>query len=415
MKAILEQTWRKEHGQILATLMAWLGDLELAEDVLQDAFLSALKNWEQQGVPARPGAWLTVAARRKALDHLRKNQPDRITPAIEASLTATEYGLGESDFSDERLKLIFICCHPALPIEQRVALTLHTLGGLKTPEIAAAFLVPVPTMAQRLVRAKKKIREAGIPYYVPPPHRIGERVNAVLSVLYLIFTEGYAATSGDTLIRQELCEEAIYLCRLLEALIREKDHELKLPAWQKAETIGLLALMLLTHARRKARVDGNGMLVLLEQQDRSLWDQKLILEGVSTLDAAFQLREAGPYQLQAAITSMHTRAGSPEATAWGQIVQLYDKLLKFEDTPIVRLNRAVAISMAKSPAEGLVCLDELGDDLEMYAPYHMARADLCRRAGNLKASIEAYQTAKHLTQNEAERTFVETQIQRLSA
>ncbi|HET6569579.1 MAG TPA: RNA polymerase sigma factor [Rhodothermales bacterium] len=416
--SILEGTYRQEYGQVLATLLGWLGDFELAEDAVQDAFLAAVEHWERKGVPNKPGAWLTTTARRKAIDRIRRFNPDSVDPLTLETLERAEPSRSEeldeeADFPDDRLKLMFTCCHPALPLEQQIALTLHTLGGLTTAEIAAAFLVPVPTLAQRLVRAKHKIRVAGIPYYVPPPHLIAERVDSVLTVLYLIFTEGYAATAGEALIRQELCDDAIHLCRLVELLIRRSATQIDLPLSQKAEILGLLALMLLNQSRRHARVGSRGELIPLDEQDRSLWDERDIEEGLALLEATLQIHHPGPYQLQAVISALHARARTPGDTDWPQIVALYEELLKIYDTAIIRLNHAVAVSMAISPVHGLQLLAPLAEDLTSYAPFFLAQADMYRRAGHVDRAREAYRFALDLTRNARERDFIRGRIKAL--
>src|SRR5512138_69925 len=312
----IEKTFREEHGRVLAALISQLGDFELAEDALQDALVNALERWKVDGVPRNPGAWLTTAAKRRAIDRLRRSRFDEYSEPIPASLTQEEPEMDDS-LPDDRLKLMFTCCHPALALEAQVALTLHTLGGLSTQEVARAFLVPVPTMAQRLARARKKIREAGIPYRVPPADLLPERLEALLAVLYLIFNEGYVATSGDAPIRGELCSEAIRLCRVLVHLM---------PAQRSAEARGLLALMLLHDSRREARLTPTGELILLEEQDRTRWDPAKIQEGIAILDEALTLREPGPYQVQAAISALHAEASTAEATDWRQIAALYDRL-----------------------------------------------------------------------------------------
>jgi RNA polymerase sigma-70 factor, ECF subfamily len=407
----IERIHRQEYGQILATLIGWLGDFDLAEEAAQDAFLAAIEHWPVDGIPNKPGAWLTTTARRKAIDRIRRQRPSDVDPeALEAVLPSPP-AEEQDEIPDERLKLIFTCCHPALPADQQIALTLHTLGGLTTPEIATAFLVPVPTMAQRLVRAKRKIKDAGIPYYVPPRHLLAERLDAVLTVVYLIFTEGYAATSGDVLIRQELCHEAIYLCRVLERLIRREKTDV--PQEQYGEVLGLLALMLLHHSRRAARVDADGRLVLLSQQDRSLWDQRAIQEGLALVEKAFHMRQPGPYQIQAAISALHASTDSAEKTDWRQIAGLYEHLRRFSDTAIIRLNQAVSVSMFAGPEQGLSLVEPLTEELASYAPFHLARADMLQRMGRPGQAQEAYRRALDLTQNQTECAFILEQIKRL--
>jgi RNA polymerase sigma-70 factor, ECF subfamily len=411
MRQALERVHRQEYGQLLATLIGRLGDLELAEEALQDAFLAAVEHWEREGVPHKPGAWLTTTARRKAIDRLRRTRaiaPQDLEALPSAQLAVTENFDDAGEIPDERLKLIFTCCHPALPLEHQIALTLHTLGGLTTAEIAAAFLVPVPTMAQRLVRAKRKIKDAGIPYYVPPAHLLAERLDAVLTALYLIFTEGYAATAGQALIRHELCAEAIRLCRVLELLIRQAQTDV--PPAQYAEVLGLLALMLLHHSRRTARVGSRGELILLNDQDRSLWDKRAIQEGLALVEKAFHMRRLGPYQIQAAISALHAAAPTAEATDWPQIAGLYGELRRHIDSAIIQLNHAVAISMANGPQAGLRLLEPLADELRTFAPFHLAHADMLRRTDQLELARGAYRAALDLTQNNVEREFILEQL-----
>jgi RNA polymerase sigma-70 factor, ECF subfamily len=404
----IERVHRQEYGQILATLIGWVGDFELAEEALQEAFLAAVEHWQEKGVPQKPGAWLTTTARRKAIDHIRRERQVVMDPEQMENLLPVQAPEEQDEIPDERLKLIFTCCHPALPEEQRIALTLHSLGGLTTAEIAAAFLVPVPTLAQRLVRAKRKIKDAGIPYRVPPRQLLAERLEGVLAVLYLIFTEGYAASSGDALIRHELCAEAIHLCRVLELLIRQTQTDV--PTEGYAEVLGLLGLMLLHHSRRQARLGADGRIILLGDQDRSSWDQRLIQEGMALVEKAFHMGHIGPYQIQAAISALHAKAPSAQATDWRQIAGYYEQLLRLTDTPVIRLNQAVAISMFAGPEQGLERVDILAGELGGYAPFHLARADMLLRMDKKEEARHAYKRALEHTQNQVEREFILEQM-----
>ncbi|HEX6541891.1 MAG TPA: RNA polymerase sigma factor [Ktedonobacterales bacterium] len=415
---VVDRVYRQESGRILAALIASLRDFTLAEDALQDAVVAALRQWPATGVPRNPAAWLTTIARRKAIDRLRREgtlaRKQETLHALEQLATTDALADAEEGppIPDERLKLLFTCCHPALPLEARVALTLRTLGGLSTAEVAAAFLVPLPTMAQRLVRAQHKIRDAGIPYRVPPLPLLAERMEGVLAVLYLIFNEGYASTSGDALIRQELCAEAIRLTRVLVALMATEPETPDDP-----EVLGLLALMLLHSSRQAARVDAAGDLVLLEDQDRTLWNWAEIVEGMDLLDTALRMRQPGPYQIQAAISALHAEAPTPEETDWQQIAVLYARLAHMTPSPVVELNQAVAVAMADGAEAGLQLLDalRLDETLAHYHLYHAARADLLRRAGRLEAAEAGYREALTLAQNRIERRFLQRRLAEVSA
>jgi RNA polymerase sigma-70 factor (ECF subfamily) len=385
-------------------LIRVLGDFELAEDAVQEAFAEALRTWPERGVPRNPGAWITTTARNRAIDRIRRERALR--EKTEALTRLEALGGDETDVSaipDDRLRLIFTCCHPALQLEARVALTLKTLGGLTTGEIARAFLVAETTMAQRLVRAKRKIRDAAIPYRVPPPELLPERLPGVLSVLYLVFNEGYAATTGP-LLRVDLCDEAIRLARVVRALM---------PAEPEAD--GLIALMLLQHSRRDARATSDGGLVLLEQQDRARWDHEMIDEGLALLDDALTAGRAGPYQVQAAIAALHARAPRPEDTDWPQIAALYGALERMTPTPVVALNHAVAIAMADGPERGLPLVDALATDLDGYHLFHSARADLLRRLDRPDEAGVAYRRALELATNPTERSFLERRLAEVTA
>jgi RNA polymerase sigma-70 factor, ECF subfamily len=401
----IEQTFREEHGRVLAALISQLGDFTLAEDALQDALVNALERWEIDGVPRNPGAWLTTVAKRRAIDRIRHiTSVDNKVATLHTITEDEEEETEMESIPDDRLKLMFTCCHPSLALEAQVALTLHTLGGLSTQEVARAFLVPLPTMAQRLARARNKIRNAGIPYRVPPAELLPERLDALLAVIYLIFNEGYVTTEGETLTRSDLTNEAIRLCRVLVDL---------LPA--SAEAHGLLALMLLHDSRREARVDPTGELILLDEQDRTRWDQQKIREGVAILDKALTLSDPGPYQVQAAISALHAEARAAEETDWAQIAELYKSLsIMTQSSLVVEVNRAVAVSMAVDPQAGLQILLGLESQAGNFCPYHAARADILRRSNQREAAADAYKRSIELCTNHAERNTLQRRLKEVS-
>ncbi len=411
-EAAVEKIVREEWGQVLATLVAYVRDFSLAEDMLQDACVSALEHWSKDGVPKSPRAWLLQTARRKAIDRFRrqanfetKRAELEILTNLEQQIRPVEEDTVAETIPDDRLRLIFTCCHPALEEHARVALTLRTLGGLTTPEIERAFMIPEITMAQRLVRAKRKIKVAKIPYIVPSPHLWPERIESVLTVIYLIFNEGYATSSGNQPTRADLCHEAIRLGNILVSLVP-----------QEPEIAGLLALMLLHDSRRPARTNRDGNMVTLEHQDRKLWKQDHIDKGVDLLQRALLMSRPGPFQIQAAISAAHAQANSYQETDWHEITLLYEKLYELQPSPVIKLNAAVALSFAYGAQAGLTAMAELDThgELAQYQPYHAARADLFRRAGRNEDSVAAYRQALEFTENAAERNFLEQRLVEVS-
>ena len=411
VKNTLEQVFREEYGRIISTLIRTSGSFDLAEEALQEAFTSAASTWERDGAPRNPGAWLTTVAHRKLLDAVRRDktrtdkqaeieyETNRLQQFAEPALPDESV-----EYPDDRLRLIFTCCHPSLSREAQVALTLRTLGGLTTTEIAHAFLLPEPTLAQRLVRAKQKIRLAKIPYEIPSLEIISGRLLAVQAVIYLIFNEGYAASTGQSLVRNDLCTEAIRLGRLLCELLPNEP-----------ENTGLLALMLLQHSRSAARVNDRGELVTLEEQDRSLWNREEIEEGVRSVETALSLGRAGNYQIQAAIAAVHAEASRADETDWRQIVALYEELMRTTSSPVVALNHAAAVAMAEGFERGLSLIESAPArrDLDNYYLYHASRADLLRRLNRKEEAAEAYQQALSLTTNTVEQNYIRRRLQEL--
>jgi RNA polymerase sigma-70 factor, ECF subfamily len=413
-QSAVEAVFRQESGRIIATLIRIAGSFDLAEEAMQEAFASALITWPAKGVPENPAAWITAVAHRKLIDYSRRERTRREkqdpllyeTPTIQQPEAEALFEAVNMPYPDDRLRLIFTCCHPALNQEAQVALTLRTLGGLTTPEIARAFLVPEPTMAQRMVRAKRKIQQAKIPYEVPPLSQISERLAAVQEAIYLIFNEGYSATAGDSLIRRELCAEAVRLARMLcELLPNEPENQ------------GLLALMLLHDSRRDARTDKQGRLITLEDQNRTLWDRPRIEEGLVLVERALSMRRAGFYQLQAAIAALHAEAKTPAETDWRQIAALYEQLLRMAPSAVIALNYAVAVAMGEGLEKGLNQIDYLGTsgDLDNYHLFHAARADILRRLGRRGEAATAYREALKLASNKVEQVYLRERLNSLES
>jgi RNA polymerase sigma-70 factor (ECF subfamily) len=392
--AVIDRTFREESGQVIATLIRLFGDIDLAEEAVQDAFVVATERWPETGLPSNPGGWIVTTARNRAIDRLRResSREERHAHAVELQLQSEPDPL-EGPLTDDRLRLIFTCCHPALDTSARVALTLRLLGGLQTPEIARAFLVPEATMGQRLVRAKRKIKAANIPYRVPADADLPDRLGAVLTVVYLIYNEGYSASSGEELVRSDLALEAMRLAGLLTNLMPDEP-----------EATGLLALLLLSESRRGARVASDGSMVLLADQDRNLWDRELIDQGQELVRACLRRNRPGPFQIQAAIAAVHSDAVDAEDTDWRQILSLYDMLMMQAATPVVALNRAVAVAEVYGAADALSLLDDM--DLERYHLFHATRAELLRRLGDVGAADDAYGEALALVSNDVERRFL---------
>ena len=406
--AAVEEVYRSDWGRIVATLIGLVGDFDLAEESAQEAFAAAVEQWNKSGIPDLPRAWIIQTARHKAIDRIRyrTRSQEKLESYVSSGLapTVVEPNYDLEEIPDDRLRLIFTCCHPALALDAQVALTLRSLCGLETDEIARAYLVPAPTMAQRLVRAKRKIREAGIPYVVPETKDLAERLDAVLTVVYLVFNEGYAATRGSQLVRTDLCAEAIRLGRLIRTLMAPQPPP---------EASALLALMLLHDARREARLDDAGDLVLLDEQDRSRWNQSLIAEALPLTEEAFR-GGPGPFALQAAIAVLHCQAAHAEDTDWPQILRLYEQLERVQPSPVVSLNRAVAVAMVHGPQPALAIVDALSaGDLESYHLLHAVRADFLRRLGSTEEAATSYRRALALVANDSERRFLERRLKQV--